>query len=359
VAARIADIPIPAGVVGTTLYQALDDYVDQVKKQNAKESGKVEAAHALRLKNAIHDMDLSEFGYSAMEKIRDYWAARPDAKLRGGKSTGRPISVTTVDNHLSTARRFVRWLDRADAYKWELPRHGLDALTINLRRLRTDAELANQRHGVQVFNVPQLATLWKHATDFERLLILLGLNAGMAQAEIQSLRHDEVEEDPPMIRRIRRKSGVYGEFALWPETVRGLTWWQRMRPARGDLVMLTHSGKPYTRQRIANQWTTLRTRIERETGESPAWWLSFKHLKKTAAQFVREVSDGEIAGVFLSHGKPVASDDLADVYSNRPFDRVAEALNEVHDKLTPMFSATSEVFSSECIGRGPHRRKVT
>lgn len=27
-----------------------------------------------------------------------------------------------MNNHLSTARRFVRWVDRSDAYDWMLPR---------------------------------------------------------------------------------------------------------------------------------------------------------------------------------------------------------------------------------------------
>lgn len=39
-----------------------------------------------------------------MEKIRNYWASRPEAMTRGGRGSGKPISVVTVDNHLSTAR---------------------------------------------------------------------------------------------------------------------------------------------------------------------------------------------------------------------------------------------------------------
>jgi hypothetical protein len=227
--ARIADIPVPSGVTGRNLYEALDAYGVQAQEHNPKEGGRVEAANARRLKNAIHDMDLGEFGYTSMERIRNYWAARPEAMTRGGKGSGKPISITTVDNHLSTARRFVRWLDRSDTFDWELPRHGLDALKANLRRLRTDAELAKRRHGVKVLTVPQLATIYRHATDFERLLFLLGLNAAMAQVEIQTLRWDEVE--PGVIKRIRRKSGVYAEFALWPETQKAIDWWQRVRPA--------------------------------------------------------------------------------------------------------------------------------
>jgi integrase len=235
----------------------------------------------------------------------------------------------------------------------------LDALKVNLKRLRTDAEVAGQRHGVKVFTVEQLTLIYRHATDFERLLLLLGLNAAMAQAEITSLRWDELEQDPPTIKRIRRKSSVYAEFRLWPETAKALDWWRRVRPTQGDLVMLTDKHRSYTRQRLSNAWSNLKQRIERETSQPVDWWLPFKHLRKTAAQFVREKSDGEIAGVFLSHGQPVESDALADHYSNRPFGKVPEALMEVHTALKPMFKAQPLAFGSEVLGRSAHRQQQT
>lgn len=347
--ARIAQIQLPTGLVGATLYEAIEAYAEQVVVSNAKESGKVEAANVRRLKAAIHDIDLGDLGYSALERIGRYWAARPEARKSNGQGSGKPISITTVDNHLSTARRFIKWLVRADTYRWEMPRHGLDALTVNLKQLNTSKEIADRRFGVKVFSRAQLTEVYRAATDFERLLILLGLNAAMAQAEIQTLRWDEVESG--VIKRIRHKSGVYGEFALWPETQSALAWWQRVRPSGGDLVMLTDRGNPYTRQRISNAWVCLHKRLERHTGQSCSWWLSFKYLRKTGAQMVRAVSDGEIAGVFLSHGQPVASDELADVYTNRPFNKVADALRTAHAQLEDMFAAAPNAFISETLGR--------
>jgi hypothetical protein len=55
--------------------------------------------------------------------------------------------------------------------------------------------------------------------------------------------------------------------------------------------------------------------------------LPFKFLRKTTGDLVKEVSNGEIAGVFLCHGQPVKNDSLADIYTNRPFGKVFEALN--------------------------------
>ncbi len=215
-AARMTGVPIPPDGTGTTLYQAIEVYAAHVENRNSKESSKVEAATARRLKDSIQDCDLSEFGYSALERLAGYWTSRPAAKLSNGKPTNKPIGITTVDNHLSTARRFVRWLDRTDQFKWVLPRYGVDALKCDKRRLRTAEGISQQREGVGVFDINQLTIIYRHANDFQRLIILLGLNACMAQAELMTLRWDEIKGD--RIKRIRHKSNVYGEFALWPET---------------------------------------------------------------------------------------------------------------------------------------------
>lgn len=349
--ARIAEIPVPKGLIGKSLFQAFDAYAERIKNVKDKEWNRIEAATTQRLKDSTRDMDLAEFGYSAIERIRDYWAARPN-----GKRTGKPISVNTVDNHLATLRRFIQWLDRADDYKWESPRHATDATKIELRKLRTDEEVAGQRHGVKVFTLDQLTTIYKHATDFERVLVLLGLNAGMCHAEVLTFRWDEIEGVPPTIKRIRRKNGVYAEAALWTETRKALDWRQALQAKRNSLVMTTTNGNVYTRIMIANTWVTLRKRIERTTGQPCEWWLSFKFLRKTAAQLVRNFSDGEVAGCFLSHGQPVATDDLADVYSNRPFAKVAEALGKVEKQLAPMFDAAPGAFASSKMGRGASKR---
>lgn len=337
-AARVADTSIPS-LTGSTLYQSIETYADQAI--NGKEGGRVEAANARRLKDSVQDMDLSEFGYSSLETIRNYWRSRPD-----GKKTGKPIAVATVDNHLSTARRFSNWLDRTDKYDWELPKHGIEALKANIKQLRRADELSLIAQGAQVFDDDQLTVIWRHATNVERLFVVVALNAAMAPAELSSLRWDEISGDPPRIKRIRHKSGVYAEFSLWPETVQALDWWRRVSTQPGDLVLQTEDGSPYMRQRFGNAWGRLRKRIERDTGQDVTWWLSFKHLRKSAAQLVRDASDGEIAGVFLSHGQPVQTDDLSDLYSKRPFHRVDAALTDVRKRLKPVFAAAPSAFVS-------------
>lgn len=193
--------------------------------------------------------------------------------------------------------------------------------------------------------------------------MLLGLNCAFAQAEICTLRHDEIDREakPAIIKRIRRKTRVYGEFVLWPETTAAIEWFlsqrRAVRSAQPRYVMVSAQGRPFDRQRIANAWNGLLRRVAKCHGDFRA--LSFKHLRKTAGQLVRQAADGEIMGVFLCHGRAAITDDLADRCSNRPFDKVWAALNHVRGRLQPMFETAADAFSRPQ-GRSPNleRRRI-
>ena len=47
-------------------------------------------------------------------------------------------------------------------------------------------------------------------------------------------------------------------------------------------------------------------------------------------------------GVFDCHGKPVQSDELNDLYSNRPFGKVFDAIKKVEQYLKPVFAESGE-----------------
>jgi hypothetical protein len=265
--------------------------------------------------------------------------------------------LSTITNQLKTTRRFIRWLHRSEEFKWTKPVDAEEALRVNVQRLRTDDEVAELGNGVKVWTVSELTTLYHHASDLQRLFILLGLNCGFAQSEFCSLRHDEIrrQEQPPVIKRIRRKNMVPGVFVLWPETLRAIDWLGAHfpQPANGNepYVMITSRGGVFDRMQLANSWNRL---LEQVCQTIPKFRrLSFKHLRKTAGQLVRNRSDGEVCGVFLCHGKAVRTDDLADAYSNRPFAKVTAASQQVRQDLEPMFDAAPDAFTAGSTRRKP------
>ena len=161
--------------------------------------------------------------------------------------------------------------------------------------------------------------------------------------------------------RVRHKTGVYGEWILWPETVLALEWAIKRRrkqttvrrgTSKGktitmqsdSILLLSEDGLPLVKQtakgnqsnRIANLWRDGLTKRIRK--DHPAFRkLSFNKLRKTAGDLIRHEADGEISGVFLTHGQPVKSDELSDEYTNRPFAKVFRAIQGVRSYLDPVF----------------------
>jgi len=343
---KVAAPAKPVDIQGT-LYQAFETYKKWAEKHHVQggemtEHGRKIGEYIKAFREASEDMPLTDFGYTQIEKIKDFYCSRPKAK-----QTGKPISIYTVRNRMQAFRQFIQWLHRTPDFAWRKPPDVEAAMKFQTRRLLTAEEISKlKKSSVGVWNVQELTTLYREATDEYRLLILLGLCCGFAQAEICSLCLDEIDLEAGQIERIRRKSQVQGKLLMWPELIKGIRWHfaqtSSVRLKDTPYVILTPSGQPMKRQGISNRWNRLLDKVKQAQEDFNC--LSFKHLRKTASQMIRDVADGEIAGVFIFHGKPVATDELSDAYSNRPFDKVFEAQREVRKQLKPMFDAAPDAF---------------
>ncbi|MEX0745252.1 MAG: helix-turn-helix domain-containing protein, partial [Phycisphaeraceae bacterium] len=351
VAAEIADLPA-APTARTTTHQAIDACAEHARRTYERE-GKtsqwgLKLAESLeRLKRSMPDMPLAQLNYDSLEQARNYWTARPK-----GLKTGRPIALDTVRGQLKALRHFVRFLHRSATFDWQQPPAAEDALKVNYKRLRTSQEIAAIKDGVKTWMDQELVTLYVHARDRERVLMLLALNCGFAAAEIRTLRMSELDLDAGAIKRVRQKTLIYGEWALWPETCEAINWWRRhhRRGKAKELAFVTERGRELTTQFVANMWNTLVKRVQQY--EAGFRRLPFKHLRKTAGQFIREAADGETMAVFHARGQSVATDDLAEVYTNRLFPRVFDAQQKVRERLKPMFTGAIDPFMTFKRGGG-------
>jgi hypothetical protein len=314
------------------------------------------------------DVPLAGVDHEVVEDMILYWRRRP---LK--KGTKRQISRTSAENYISEFKRFFKWLHRSKKHAWRNPE---DFDEIDTRVDQDAAEVGRRLIQANVFSREELALLNQYATPLERVFLLLGLNCAFGVAEIASLTvgevclfqahsprerelmHYESTERDSFIKRVRPKSGVFGEFVLFPQTVQGMQWAlarRRRQPGFGPEapLLLNGRGERYDKptgsgnrnQQIPNRFAALRARIRKNGHEISN--LSFGNLRKTSADLVRRFSDGEIAAVFLFHGQPVQTDDLADLYTNRPFGKVFEAIRRVEEHLQPVFEAAgAQPFAS-------------
>ena len=352
---------------GPMLHEAMRAYIEWIKKDYYRpalgritDSGHTKIRQVETIIGRHENLSLARLDEAAVEEMIRFWRQRP---FRKGST--KQISRKSAENYIGELKQFFRWLHKSKDFDWRKPEH--------FDEIKTKVDAApgdQQRKLVQVdtFSLDELKLLNEYATPLERVFLLLGLNCGFGVAEIASLlvgevvlfrghdeRHREILGYPTtnadsFIKRIRRKSGVYGEHILFPQTVEAMQWAleRRKQHPKFDLeavLLLNDTGIHYNRpttgnyrnQQIPNRFANLLRRVRRDYSDFPS--LSFGKLRKTAGDLIRRFAGGEIHAVFMCHGQPVASDNLTDVYSNRPFGKVFKAIREVQEYLQPVFAA--------------------
>ena len=343
---------------GASLHATIDAYANFIRKttltpgtQQTSPHG-FSSAHAIeRLKNSHPDCPMAQVSYTVIEEMTRHWTSRP-----ARKGTSKPISLDTVDNQVGVLRRFLKWASRHAGYR--KPEDWIDATRYQRKLLATEDEIAAKAtpRQVKTYTIPELEIIWGYTTRWERTLLALALNCAFAAAEENSLRFNEVVEvdGETYVKRIRKKSSVYGEHVLWPETIELLNWAkarrqeiakasnEKLKPT--DFILVRETGERlvnYTEagNRTDNASDSWKDVVKKIRQDHPAFrYIPFKDWRKTASNLLKKVSDGETAGVFLHHGQSVAGDELADIYTDRDFDKVFAAQRKVRALLAGMFA---------------------
>ncbi|MDB4367968.1 helix-turn-helix domain containing protein [Mariniblastus sp.] len=352
---------------GPTLFDAFESFQEYLKEEFYRPEtqlitpwGQTQIRQVNTLKQHLKDRSIATLDGDGVTSLFDYWRRRP-CKL--GKK--EPMTAKSASNYVKVLKRFFKWLDRTSQYAWRKP-FAFHDLETRVQKLPSDYAKKGLEQ-VETFSLDELKLLMRYGQPLDRLLVLLALNCGFGRAEIATVlgkeiqlfqghteRHCEIlayqtTDEDSFIKRVRRKSGVYGEYWLFPLTVQGIQWAIEDRKriidapfGDEDVLLLNGNGKPFdhptkgnnANQTIPNRFVRLIQRIQDDGNQIRK--LSFGKLRKTATQLIKNHSDGEIAGVFDCHGQPVESDSLSDQYSNRPFGKVFEASKAVNRYLQPV-----------------------
>lgn len=327
-------------VTKETLHDALDAYKGWIESSfvniegRTTQSGRKQAERVDRVKRYAKDMPLSDCGTDEIEAIIEFWRTRPKKPATKKKPSG-PYSFTLCKHTIRLFKHFLRWLHKEKSFPWKKP------VDLDLGQVSIVAD-AETKYKVETYSKEELGILWQHASHFERRLLLLALNCGFSISEIGNLDWNEVEDG--YIRGLRPKTKVYGEFKLWKMTRQALGEPKKKGPVfvtEGGLSLIAPTKGNNPCAKIPAAWYRLLNRVKKHHPEFKR--LGFHHLRKTAGNKIRTLSDGETMGVFLRHGKPVKSDPLAGTYSNPVFTRVFDAQDSLWEYLKDIFTPLEEV----------------
>jgi hypothetical protein len=347
-----------------SLHKATDDYL--ALKRAESDAGQTTTAHYSKTAHAVRrfrdyfgDVPLDTIGFQKIRALVTHFVGRPKSA-----ATGKPLAPATVIDTITAARSFFE--HAADSEIWTAPTTFKRLFAYQRHRLADEVE-QTRRAKVQVFSVPELRALWYEMPEKMKLCFCLGLNCGFTQREIATLRRAEcrLDSERPYIKRMRHKTSVLGRWRLWPETAQLLRA-QMARPNKDGLALLDDAGKPLVydtginrRDSISREWKRirrerahalhrfhlLRAAVEKTRGvryELPGLAkrirnLSFKILRKTGSDFVRQVSDRDTAEVFLAHADPT----MGKFYHRPDFKKLAKALRKVRRVLAPVFDSAA------------------
>ncbi len=123
-----------------------------------------------------------------------------------------------------------------------------------------------------------------------------------------------------------------------------------------EIVMLTKSGLSYISQtkggnrstKVYGMWRE--SLLRRVLKLQPTFrMLPPKSLRKTSGNEIRDIVDGEVMAVFHARNQSVKTDNLAEIYTNRPFRKVFQALEEYERRLQPLWDAVPCPFPTKVI----------
>ncbi len=142
-------------------------------------------------------------------------------------------SVCRLNLHLSIMKATFHWAKKNDILK-NIP--NIDAISrakeIHQDKFTFDSEHINKL--LSIANIKMQAMIW------------LGLNCGFGCTDCAYLKWTDLDIVNARVILPRRKTGIYRDLPLWPETFRSL----QNIPRKGCLVFYTSKGKPYIQTNI-------------------------------------------------------------------------------------------------------------
>lgn len=267
---------------------------------------------------------LSSIGERELQTAVLHFAGRPVSER-----TGKPFAVETVRNTLLSGKAMWIYAHESDAIEWDQPRRFNRVFRIRKRQMLTEEERDQEAVGLlEMFSLAEVGQLWKRAEKHPRvrLQILLGLNCGWTAKDIGSLRPSHIKYvEGWYAERGRAKTGAYGRWALWPETM-DLLDRLRAKPNEHGLWLLgskgnplVHGGKDRRTDALILEW-----RRVFGAGEKPP-----RLLRKTGATWIRERYGLEVAQAYLAH----AQQSVSERYADRRWEQLDQALRELRESL--------------------------
>jgi integrase len=205
-------------------------------------------------------------------------------------------SVCRLNLHISIMKAMFHWARKNDILK-NIP---------NIDAISRGKVIHQDRF---TFSSEQIKKLLVFSDIKMKAMIWLGLNCGFGCTDCACLKWTDLDLDNARVKLSRRKTGIYRDLPLWPETIASL---QKI-PRKGSFVFYTNRCNPYIQTLVkidmngAEKYTTLNlittkfSRLIKKTGINVPKGTGFYSLRRTAATIAARSGDPFAVQRLLGH----------------------------------------------------------
>ncbi len=192
---------------------------------------------------------------------------------------------------------------------------------------------AKAESGRQDLDRETIARILTAANPCMRAMTLLGVNAGLGDADCGSLRTAHVNLLTGLCDFPRPKTGIQRRFVLWPETVSAIRDYRETRPSAAkpdddNLVFLTKGGNCWNREGAGKQLCTLFRRLLEEVSPDVPPRIGFYSLRRTYETVASSCMDQPAIDLTMGHGDESMAATYRQHLGNDRLQRVAEHVRQ-------------------------------
>ena len=357
----------PQGDEHRSFHQALTGYQSHVKTTGKKkENGQLADSPSNyitwvdKLKSIHNDFPLFRLDKARMEELTAYWRNREYRyKI---KSKENSIGKNYADHIMQALWSALQWLSDEPSWKWSMPpgAHKIDRKIIALDSDRKQRQ-ARRIQGT-IYTPQQLGMIGERLDTLGKMILGISVNCGMQPAESGRLEigdfftvHPETGKEGNFVIFDRPKTHEYGEWLLWDEVAELVKWGvERSKRLGCERLLVTDKGKPWYKDeskqsatKMSKWWQSIPTKTDRHIGivtrmnrdDSTFPRYPIKSLRKILPSWVRPRYGKDMAD--LANARKIDNEglwrgDIGDRYSDRPYDKFAEIINELRADFMPL-----------------------
>lgn len=200
---------------------------------------------------SLRDCDAATFRFGSGIGLDRVVSTLGPAEFTAYANSLSALGASAFNRNVAIIRGMFKWAFNSNLID-ALPRYGLDFATRDKSAKRREQSEHTRKHGLRLFTADEIRKMLAAAQPSMKAMILLAINTGLGNSDLGRLTDNELKSGG-VLDYARPKTGIARRAILWPETVKAIAAWKKVRPRpknpdNARVVFITKYGVPFVRE---------------------------------------------------------------------------------------------------------------